>query len=120
MEETKRRLAIVRCDSHAYWYAPFLAEVDPLVLMSYSTDAPTRQSIHSYACDVGNYRKLAIQPVPGFVVSKVFDRVGDRDAENQDPELLQYGTYPGRAVAFSETFVTKPEVCHSIEETVRD
>ncbi|MBI3923827.1 MAG: Gfo/Idh/MocA family oxidoreductase, partial [Armatimonadetes bacterium] len=34
--------------------------------------------------------------------------------------LLQYGTYPGRAVAFSETFVTKPEVCHSIEETVRD
>lgn len=44
--ENKKRVAIVRCDSHAYWYAPFLSEVDPLVLATYSDDAPTRQSVH--------------------------------------------------------------------------
>ena len=70
MEDSKlRRLAIVRCDSHAYWYAPFLDEVDPAVLATYIDDAPTRQSVHYYGCAVGNYRKLDIQRVPGFVVS---------------------------------------------------
>ena len=40
------RLAVVRCDSHAYWFAPYLDEVDPLVLATHSEDAPTRQEVH--------------------------------------------------------------------------
>ena len=119
--EKKRKLAMVRCDSHAYWYAPFLVDVDPQILATYDNDAPTRQSIHHYGCAVGNYQKMAIERVPGFEISKIFDRVGDRDPDNTDPEALQYGTYPGRAIAFANTLLNcSPEVCHTIEEAAQD
>ena len=114
------RLAMIRCDSHAYWFAPFFGEVDPAVLSTYSNDAPTRQSIHHYGCAVGNYRQMAIEPVPGFVVTKLYDRVGDRDADNTDPEALQYGSYPGRANELSNTLLSHPQVCHTIDELLED
>jgi len=114
------RIGMIRCDSHAYWYAPFLGEVDPVVLSTYSDDAPTRQSIHAYGCEVGDYRHMAIKPVEGFVITKVFDRVGDRSAENTDPEALQYGSYPGRAHEFSQTLRSHPKVCHTLEELLVD
>ena len=120
MPDQPIRLGIVRCDSHAYWYAPFLDEVDPEVLSSYSKDAPTRQSVHYYACTVGHYRTMAVEPVPGFVISKVFDRVGDRAIDNPDPEALQYGSYPGRAQAFCETLRSRPKLCHTIDEMSTD
>lgn len=119
-DDRTRRVAIVRCDSHAYWYAPFLAPVRPDVLATYDDDAPTRQSVHYYASAVGDYRRLAVEPVGGLVVTRVFDRVGDRDAANEDPERLQYGTYPGRARAFCDTFVERPAVCHTIAEAMED
>jgi len=28
----KIRLAVIRCDTHGYWYGPFLAKCDPLPL----------------------------------------------------------------------------------------
>jgi hypothetical protein len=114
------RLAMIRCDSHAYWFAPFFGEVDPAVLSTYSNDAPTRQSIHYYGCAVGNYRQMAIEPVPGFVVTKLYDRVGDRDADNTDLEALQYGSYPGRANELSKTLLSHPQVCHTIDELLED
>jgi predicted dehydrogenase len=114
------RVAIVRCDSHAYWFAPYLDEVDPVVFATHSEDAPTRQEVHQLGCVRGNYAQMAIQQVPGFVITKVFDRVGDRHATNTDPELLQYGSYPGRAIALSETLVSRPQVCETLEEAARD
>jgi predicted dehydrogenase len=114
------RIGIIRCDSHAYWYAPFFGEVEPLVLAAYSDDAPTRQSVHAYGCVTNNYQQMAIQPVPGLVVTKVFDRIGDQSPENTDPELLQYGTYPGRAEEFSKTLLSHPQVCHNLEDLFED
>ena len=120
MPDKTIRLSIVRCDSHAYWYAPFLGEIDVARLSTFSPDAPTRQSVYHYSAKVGNYQELATTPVPGFDVTKVFDRVGDRDGMNTDPEQLQYGSYPGRAEEFAKTFVTPPRVCHTLEETAED
>ena len=120
MCERAIRLAIVRCDSHAYWYAPFLGEIDVRWLSAFSPDAPTRQSVYHYAAKIGNYQELAIEPVPGFEVRTVFDRVGDRDGLNADPEKLQYGSYPGRAEEFAATFVRPPEVCDTLEEAAAD
>jgi predicted dehydrogenase len=120
MTDKPIRLAIVRCDSHAYWYAPFFGEIDVERLGSFSSDAPTRQSIYHYGTKVGNYRQLSIEPVAGFEVTKVFDAVGDRDGMNTDPKLLQYGTYPGRGEEFAKTFAKPPVVCHTIEETATD
>ena len=114
------RVAIVRCDSHAYWFAPYLAQVDPVVMATNIEDAPTRQEVHHLGCKRGDYSKMAIEPVPGFVITKVFDRVGDAGGDNTDPEALQYGSYPGRAIAFSETMVSKPEVCGTIEQATED
>ena len=48
------RVAIVRCDSHAYWFAPYLDEVDPAVLATHSEDAPTRQEVHYFGPPAGD------------------------------------------------------------------
>ncbi len=114
------RLAVVRCDSHAYWFAPYLDEVDPVVLATHIEDAPTRQEVHHFGTNRENYKQMAIQPVPGFAITRVFDRVGDRSFYNTDPELLQYGSYPGRGMAFCETFVNPPRLCETIEEAAED
>lgn len=114
------RVAVVRCDSHAYWFAPYLDEVDPAVLATNSEDAPTRQEVHHLGCVRGDYATMAIGRVPGFEITKVFDRVGDRDADNTDPELLQYGSYPGRGRAFCETLVRRPRLCDTIAQTAED
>lgn len=114
------RVAIVRCDSHAYWFAPYLDEVDPAVLATHSEDAPTRQEIHQLGCERGNYGKMAIQRIPGFTITKAFDRVGDRSFYNTDPELLQYGSYPGRGGAFCETLSNRPQLCDDIEQAAED
>lgn len=120
MSDTLIRVAIVRCDSHAYWFAPYLDEVDPRVLATRSDDAPTRQEIHHLGCERGNYEKMAIQRVPGFEITKVFDRVGDRSFYNADPELLQYGSYPGRGRAFCETLSNRPQLCDTIEQATEE
>jgi len=114
------RLAIVRCDSHAYWFAPYLDEVDPVVLATYSDDAPTRQEVHWHGCSKANYGAMAIERVPGFAITKVFDRVGDRSFYNTDPELLQYGSYPGRGLAFCDTLSGRPQLCDTIEQATED
>ncbi len=114
------RVAIVRCDSHAYWFAPYLDEVDPAVLATHSEDAPTRQEVHHLGCVRGNYKEMAIQRVPGFAITKVFDRVGDRSFYNTDPELLKYGTYPERGLAFCETLGGRPQLCDSLEQATED
>ncbi len=116
----KTRLAIVRCDTHAYWYGAFMDEVDPLVMATYSPDAPTREGVHNYFKVVGNPRALNISRVPGFVIAKVYDRVGDRSVDNSDPEALQFGSYPGRAIAFSKTFLSHPRVCRTAKEVVKN
>jgi predicted dehydrogenase len=114
------RLAVVRCDSHAYWFAPYLDEVDPAVLATHSAEAPTRQEVHHFGCEREDYSTMRIQRVEGFAITKVFDRVGDRSFYNTDPELLQYGSYPGRGLAFCETFSNRPQLCDTIEDATED
>ena len=112
----KTRVAIVRCDTHAYWFGAFMDECDPEILASYSEDAPTRQAIHNYFKAGNSYNSLKIERVPGFVIAKVYDRIPEKGADENGVPILQYGTYPGRAEAFSDTFPSRPEVCETIEE----
>ena len=94
------RLAVVRCDSHAYWFAPYLDEVDPAVLATRSEDAPTRQEVHHLGCVRGNYEQMEIQRIPGFTITKVFDRVGDRSFYPLAPmEALKPGQVGENGVA---------------------
>ena len=114
------RLAVVRCDTHAYWYGAFLDEVDTLTLATYSEEAPTRAAVHYYFQAVGDPRHLRTERVPGFVISKVFDRIPEKGVDKKGLPQLQYGTYPERALAFSKTFLSHPKVCDTIEETADD
>jgi len=107
--EKPTRLAIVRCDTHAYWFGIFMDKVDPQILATYTEDSPTREAVHHYFKVLGNPRQLKVEPVPGFVITKVFDRV-DR----------LYGGYPARAREFSEAFLSHPKVCDTYEELVED
>ncbi len=113
------RVAIVRCDTHAYWFGVFMDECDPLILAQYDDDAPTRASVHDYFKVVGDPRHLKIKRVPGFVISKVYDRIPEKGLDAHGVPQLQYGTYPGRAKRFSETFLSHPKVCDNIAELMK-
>ncbi len=114
------RVAVVRCDTHAYWFGVFMDECDPLVLAKFSPDAPTRENVHNYFKLVGDPKTLKIERVPGMVITKVFDRIPENGFDKKGLPKLQYGTYPGRANAFSETFLSRPKVCDTIEEAATD
>lgn len=119
-EQDKTRLAIVRCDTHAYWFGVFMDECDPLILATTDAEAPTRVGVHNYFKDGNNYGKLKIERVPGLVISKLYDRIPERGVDEKGVPQLQYGTYPGRAIAFSETFLSRPKVCDTYEELLQD
>ena len=114
------RLAIVRCDTHAYWYGVFMDEPDVMTLATVHDDAPTRPGIHNYFKDGNEYTRLKIERVSGFVISKLFDRIFETGQDDRGNPILQYGTYPGRAEQFSQTFLSRPVVCETIQEAATD
>lgn len=121
MADKKRtRLAIVRCDTHAYWFGVFMDECDVAALAVTCKEAPTRVGVHNYFKNGNDYLTLKIERVPGFVIRKVFDRIPELGTDDKGVPKLQYGTYPGRALAFSETFLSRPEVCETIEAAAAD
>jgi hypothetical protein len=108
-DKQKTRVAITRCDTHAYWFGVFMDEPDIEVLHTYDKQAPTREAVHLYFRDGTNVKKLKIEQVPGFVISKVYDKV----------ERL-YGDYPGRAEEFCRTFPSGPKVCDDFDDLLVD
>jgi len=116
------RVAVVRCDTHAYWFGVFMDEPDMQVLSTHDNEeAPTRVAVHHhFKAGPAEPGRLKIQRVPGFRITKVFDRIPEAGLEADGRPKLQYGTYPARARAFSETFLSHPKVCESMEELVED
>ena len=119
-ENSKTRLALVRCDTHGYWFGAFMDEVDPLVLYENNEDAPTRAAVHHYFKDRTCVNRLRIETVPGFVITKIFDRIPEKGLDDAGRPILQYGSYPGRAREFSKTFRSHPEICETLEEMTVD
>ena len=119
-EQKKTRVALVRCDTHGYWFGAFMDEVDPLILYEYNEEAPTRACIHHYFKDHTSVDRLKIERVPGFTITKIFDDLPEKGRDAQGRPILQYGTYPGRAKEFSRTFLSHPKVCETMEEMVED
>ena len=108
-ESESIRVAVVRCDTHAYWFGVFMDEVDPLILAKCTPDSPTRECVHHYFKVLAVPSKLKTERVPGMVITKVYDKL-DR----------AYGGYPVRAQEFSEAFLSHPKVCDSYEELLED
>jgi hypothetical protein len=118
--DKKKKIAVVRCDTHAYWFGAFMEECDVKALGTYHDDAPKRASIHNYFKDGNDYTKLKIKRVEGFTISKVFDRLFENGADSNGNPILQYATYPERALKYCETFKNHPTVCETIEEATID
>ena len=86
------RLALLRCDTHGYWYGPFLAKCDPALLVRHNPVC------HHYFADMGDPGRLHSPHVPGFEIVRCWD------ADFQ------------QAKTFAETFLGKPKPCRTIQE----
>ncbi len=118
--QTPTRLAIVRCDTHAYWYGVFMEECDIPLLGTQTDDSPTRCGVHNHFKASNEYGQLKIERVPGFTIAKIFDRLFEKGADDVGNPILQYGTYPGRPNEFAEVFLNRPKVCETLEELTVD
>ena len=88
----KFRLAMVRCDTHGYWYGPFLSKCDPYLLQKNDHED------YYYFSTVRWGDRLRFKPVPGFEIVKCWD------ADYQ------------RAKDFSHTFLDVPKPCRTVRE----
>ena len=92
------RVGLIRCDLHAYWYMPFIADPVPEIMH--------QQYSENYWLFYGNYtcqpRKLIIPRVQGYELAKVWD------PDRKTAEIM------------SQAFHGKPEVCDSREEVYDD
>ena len=85
----KIRLGVLRCDTHAYWYAPLFAKCDCDLLRLNDT------AVYNIFCSLNDPYKLDIPWVPGFEITSCWD---------EDPETAQQ---------FSATFLGTAEVACS-------
>ncbi|HUT75077.1 MAG TPA: Gfo/Idh/MocA family oxidoreductase [Armatimonadota bacterium] len=92
----KVRLALVRCDTHGYYYGALMAPCDPTPLGKHN------KIVHFYATDWYDDKHIILPTCDDFESVKCYDR---------DPE---------RARHFSETFLGKPRVCEALDEMTSD
>jgi hypothetical protein len=88
----KIRLALVRCDTHGYYYAALIAPCDPVLLMKYN------KIVHYYATDWYDEKHVILPTSDDFEIVACYDY----DIE--------------RARQFSATFLGRPRACESLEE----
>ena len=89
----KIRLAIVRCDTHGYYFGMLMARCDPVLVEKYN------KIVHFYATDWYDPKHIILPTTYDFEIVKCYD-----------PESV------GRAEEFSEAFLGKPQVCRTAEE----
>ena len=118
--DIKKKIALVRCDTHAYWFGVFMEDYDIKALATHDESAPERVCAHNYFKDGNDYNKLKIKRVEGFTISKIFDRIFEQGADSKGEPILQYSTYPKRAETFQKTFKSCPTICETIEEATID
>ena len=91
------RVGIIRCDTHAYWYAPLFEKPDP------ERYRRVHRGCHYYFYRPDNPSRLRFRTVPGMTIAKVFDQEDRAKAEG-----------------LAEAYGGKPQVCDSYEEVSDD
>ena len=92
MMKRKIRVGVLRCDTHAYWYAPLFAKCDCDRFRINDT------ACYNIFCSLGDPQKLDIPWVPGFTLASCWDEEEERAKE------------------FSATFLGTAEVSSSPKE----
>jgi predicted dehydrogenase len=88
------RLGMLRCDTHAYWYAPFMVKTDPLKFREHNPVC------HHFFTNMYQPTQWEFKPVSGFKLACVWD--ADRDV----------------AERFASTYDDRPTVCDSPQAMV--
>ena len=90
---SKIKVGVVRCDTHAVYYANLIQEHDPHVLRELRGNG----YFYFYTC-YSDSRKMAFSKVPGFEITKLWDEDG-KTAENM-----------------ARIYYDAPKVCNTLEE----
>ena len=88
----KIRLAVVRCDTHAYYFGMLMARCDPGLVEKQN------KIVHFYATDWYDPKHIILPTTPDFEIAKCWD---------PDPEVAE---------GFSEAFLGAAEVCRTVAE----
>lgn len=91
------RVAMIRCDTHAYWYGPFMFACDPLKLQVNNCVC------HHFFTNMYHAARWEIPREPGMRLAKVYDA-------NRAVAEKFAGTFPDDA----------PEVCDHLEDLTKD
>lgn len=88
------RLAVLRCDGHAYWYGPLMTECDPLLLRRYCEPA------HRWFTDPNTYSPtvLTAPRCLEFHITNIWDPQTER------------------AERFRQVFLNTGRICRTVEE----
>jgi len=87
------RVGIIRCDTHAHWYAPLIEKPDP------QRYRKAHRGCHYYFYEPSAPHRPRFPAVRGMRIAKVFDEE-DRT----------------RAEGLSEAYCGRPKVCHTLDE----
>ena len=90
------RVGIINCDTHGYWYAPFIQKPDPDLYRK------AHRGCHYYFYCPDDPRRLRLGTVPGMVITKVYD---------EDRSLAE---------GLSEAYRGVPEACDSYDQVSDD
>jgi Oxidoreductase family, NAD-binding Rossmann fold len=93
----KIRVGIIRCDTHAFWYAPLFEAPDPEAYRK------VHRGCHYYFYEPDNPKRLKFRTVPGMTIAKVYDAEDRTKAEH-----------------LSEAYGGRPVVCDSFEQVSDD
>jgi len=89
----KVRVGIVRCDTHAFWYAHIFQRPDPVAMRKH------HRGCHYYFYKPDNPMELRRPPVPGMEVTRIFDE--------DDPSLAE---------SLAEALGGRAKVCRRLDE----
>tara|TARA_B100000809_G_scaffold249514_1_gene280957 strand:- start:1033 stop:2109 length:1077 start_codon:yes stop_codon:yes gene_type:complete len=93
----KVRIGIIRCDTHAFWYAHLFERPDPELMRL------NHRGCHYYFHEPDNPCQERFAPPAAMAITRVFDPVD-----------------PAAAKTLSETFGGRPRVCDSVDEASDD
>ncbi len=96
------RVGIIRCDTHAFWYAHLFEKPDPVLMRK------NHRGCHYYFYRRGEPSRLRFPPVSGMRITRVFQG-------RLHPQAERFS-----AKALSEAFNNRPKVCDSFEEVSDD
>lgn len=90
----RKRIGIVRCDTHGFYFGAIMDGMEPLKLQKYD------YVCHHYLTDIYNPERFTAPKVPGFEITKIYDN------------------NPEKAANMADAFGNRPFVAEKLEDMI--